>query len=194
MATTAAATTTISSSAAVSPPGHERHYEIALIGVGHRGYKTHFLNTVGSRSESIIAVCDANDATLAAFSAKHPDIPAYRSLVDLLRYHRPDFVIVCTPHKFHVDCILLLSKAGIPVLKEKPAANSLEEFGQLTSLPIKIGVTFQKRFEPRFVQFEKLLSEVGKIASFRATLMVNIKDLESTWRAADNVGVTVRRT
>ena len=169
----------------------ERHYNIGLVGLGHRGYKTHFLNIVGSRSESIIAVCDANEAALAAFSTKHPDVPAYPSLAHLLRHHKPDFVIVSVPHKFHMDCVTLLSKAGVPVLKEKPIAGSSDEYLQLLSMPVKIGVTFQKRFEPRFVQFQKLLPLVGDIASFRATLALSIEDLEATWRAADGVGVTV---
>lgn len=184
-------TVTVSKSSNKPVRGDERQYKIALVGIGHRGYKTHFLSSLGSRSESIVAVCDVDKTTLSAFSAKHPDVPAYSSLVDLLRKHRLDFAIVCVPHKFHMGCISLLSKAGIPVLKEKPAASSPEEFRQLASMAVRIGVTFQKRFEPRFIQFEKLLPLVGDIASFRATLAVNIENLESSWRASDGVGVTV---
>ncbi|KAL8727194.1 MAG: hypothetical protein Q9166_006231 [cf. Caloplaca sp. 2 TL-2023] len=170
--------------------GHERHYKVALVGLGHRGYKTHFLNTVGSRSETIVAACDTDAATTSSFSAKHPNVPVYSSLQELLCEHTPDFAIVCVPHKFHLRCVELLSNAGVPVLKEKPAAESLSQFGQLLNMPVKIGVTFQKRFEPRFIQFEKLLPLVGDIASFRAVLTMNIKDLDSTWRANSGVGVT----
>jgi predicted dehydrogenase len=91
-----------------------------------------------------------------------------------------------------MDCVTTLSRASIPVLKEKPAASSPSAFRQMANLPIKIGVAFQKRFEPRFVQFKKLLPLVGDIASFRAVLAMNIENLDSTWRASDGVGVTVR--
>lgn len=77
------------------------------------------------------------------------------------------------------------------MLKEKPVAESYEEFVQLSELPIHIAVTFQKRFEPRYIQLQKLLPQAGKIASFRATLAVGTEDLERSWRANDGVGVAV---
>lgn len=43
----------------------------------------------------------------------------------------------------------------------------------------------------RYIQLHKLISLIGKVTAFRATLAMNIADLESTWRAADAVGVTV---
>lgn len=168
-----------------------KHFNIALVGIGHRGYNTYFVSMASSRFASIIAVCDTSENALAAFRVKHPEIPAYTSLVKLLENHTPDFAIVSVPHKYHVECVSQLSAAGIPVLKEKPVVNSFEEFEMLMKLPVKIGVTFQKRFEPRFMQFQKLLQSIGKITSIRANLMMNIKDLDSTWRAEDNVGVTV---
>jgi predicted dehydrogenase len=168
-----------------------KHFRIILVGVGHRGYNTYFMNVVSSRFVSIVAVCDASDDIISKFHAKHPQVPAYTSLVVLLENHTPDFAIMCIPQKYHLQCVLQLSAAGIPILKEKPVANSLEEFGVLKQLPVKIGVTFQKYFEPRFVQFQKLLSLVGKIMSFRATLTMDIKDLETTQEAEDNDGVTV---
>lgn len=171
--------------------GDERHYNVALVGLGHRGYKTHFQNILGSRSETIVAACDMNATTRSSFSSKHPDVPVFASLQELLAECRPDFAIVCVPHQFHLQCVELLSSVGIPVLKEKPAADSQSQFDQLLHMPVKIGVAFQKRFEPRYVQLEKLLPLVGDVASFRAVLAMNIKDLDATWRANTGVGVTV---
>ncbi|KAL8800728.1 MAG: hypothetical protein Q9182_004971 [Xanthomendoza sp. 2 TL-2023] len=168
----------------------ERHYRVALIGLGHRGYRTHFLSTVGSRSETIVAACEIDARTRSSFIAKHPNVPVYASLQELLCEHTPHFAIVCVPHEFHLQYVEVLSNAGIPVLKEKPVAESLSQYRQLLKMPVKIGVTFQKRFEPRFIQFEKLLPLVGEVASFRAVLAANIKDLDATWRASTGVGVT----
>ena len=39
-----------------------------------------------------------------------------------------DFAIVCVPHKFHVECCTRLAVAGVPILKEKPVAESFEEY------------------------------------------------------------------
>ncbi|KAF2148581.1 PLP-dependent transferase [Myriangium duriaei CBS 260.36] len=163
-------------------------YHVALIGIGHRGYKTHFLSLHTSESEAIVAVCDANRKTLDQFSAKYPDIPAYESIEDLLAHHKPDFALVCLPHTVYGSCIDALSVAGVPVLKEKPAADNLQEFDALTRLPIPIGVMFQKRFEPRYHQLKSLLPFLGRIVSFRAVLARNIENLASSWRAS-GVGV-----
>ncbi|KAL8639819.1 MAG: hypothetical protein Q9228_003193 [Teloschistes exilis] len=147
--------------------GDERHYNVALVGLGHRGYKTHFQNILASRSETIVAACDMDATTRSSFSSKHPDVPS-----------------LCFPTRAAGRIV------GIPVLKEKPAADSQSQFDQLLEMPVKIGVAFQKRFEPRYVQLEKLLPLVGDVASFRAVLTMNIKDLDATWRANTGVGVT----
>lgn len=77
------------------------------------------------------------------------------------------------------------------ILKEKPVADSFEEFEELCNLPVKIGITFQKRFEPRYRSIESLLPQIGQVASFRATLAASIYDLDATWRAEHDVGTTV---
>lgn len=165
-------------------------YRIALIGIGHRGYKTHFTSLHGSPSEAIVAVCDANKQTLSQFSAKHPDIPAYESVQALLSQHKPDFALVCLPHTVYGKCTQALAAAGIPILKEKPAANDVEEYEGLLKLPVPIGVAFQKRFEPRYHQLVSLLPLLGRVVSFRAVLARNIENLASSWRAS-GVGVAV---
>ena len=88
----------MSKNASSLPIATHPRYRIALIGVGHRGYNTHFLNVQDSRSESISAVCDADRQTLDKFRAKHPNVPAYSSVADLIKNNRPDFCIVAVPH------------------------------------------------------------------------------------------------
>jgi predicted dehydrogenase len=165
-------------------------YRIALIGLGHRGYKTHFLSLHQSPSEIVVAVCDANKNTLEQFSKKHPDVPAYSSVADLLTDHKPDFALVCLPHDVYGECVKVLADAGVPILKEKPAANNIEEYESLLQLPVPVGVTFQKRFEPRYHQLVSLLPLLGRVVSFRAVLARNIENLSSSWRAS-GVGVAV---
>ncbi|OJI96461.1 hypothetical protein ASPVEDRAFT_35858 [Aspergillus versicolor CBS 583.65] len=167
-----------------------RPYSIALVGLGYRGYRSHFLSLIGQPSISIAAVCDINSSSLASFSAKHQHIPAYRSLPKLLSRHTPDFAIVSVPHGAHMQCITTLAERGIAALKEKPVAESIEDYQHMMLLPVKIGVTFQKRFEPRFLRFRRLLPLVGDVAAIEASLALNITNLEETWRATSGVGVT----
>lgn len=107
-----------------------RSYSVALIGLGHRGYKSHSQSWFNDLSNSIVAVCDTDRGILNTFSDNHPDVPAYLSLAQLLREHAPDFAILSVPHGFHMDCVMALSEKGVPVLKEKPVVECMNEFVQ----------------------------------------------------------------
>ncbi|TQV93827.1 UDP-bacillosamine synthetase [Cordyceps javanica] len=166
---------------------------VAIIGIGHRGYKTHFTTLIGHpRSWTVVAVCDADDAARKLFTTKHPNISAYSDLSQLIHEHKHHlhFAVVCVPHRFHLPCCTALAGAGIAILKEKPVAESIEEYNHLLKLPVKIGVTFQKRFEPRYLAVTDLLHHVGQVASVTGTLTASIADLDATWRAGSGVGVT----
>ncbi|KAI9737591.1 MAG: hypothetical protein M1818_005595 [Claussenomyces sp. TS43310] len=167
--------------------------QVAIIGIGHRGYNTHFLSILETpRSWTVIAVCDTCEATRTRFASKHPGIDIYADVEALLRGTTTplDFAIVCVPHQFHLKCCMALAQAGVHILKEKPVAESLGEYMQLLRLPVKIGVTFQKRFEPRYLAVRDLLPHVGQVASFTGNLTASIAALDATWRAKDDVGVT----
>ncbi|KAI1844232.1 hypothetical protein JX266_009523 [Neoarthrinium moseri] len=166
---------------------------VAIIGIGHRGYNTHFLTLLENpRLWCVKAVCDVNPATRTVFASNHPKIPILNSISALLDQHghQLDLAIVCVPHQFHLECCQALAKAGINILKEKPVAESREEYDQLLKLPVKAGITFQKRFEPRYLVIKDLLKQVGQVASFRAVLTASIDALDSGWRAKSDVGVT----
>ncbi|GAB0133978.1 hypothetical protein EsDP_00002366 [Epichloe bromicola] len=167
--------------------------QVAIIGIGHRGYNTHFLSIIENpRAWTVVACCDTNEETRRKFAQKHPHINLYTGLDDLLRRNkeRLDFSIVCVPHQYHLECCQALARKGVPILKEKPVAESPEEYRQLLALPVKIGVTFQKRFEPRYLAIRDLITQVGQVVSFTATLTASIAALDATWRAKSDVGVT----
>ncbi|KAF9777767.1 hypothetical protein IL306_004335 [Fusarium sp. DS 682] len=168
--------------------GHRR-YTVALVGLGHRGYRT-FFKCLQSQAFNIVGVCDIDSKKTLNFSQNHPDVPVYSSIETLLADCKPDFAIICVPHQYHKECVGILADAEVPILKEKPVAESAEDFRQLICAPIKIGVTMQKRFEARYIQFKSLLSLVGEIASIQARIVLNVQDLASSWRASEGVGVT----
>ncbi|PHH65678.1 hypothetical protein CDD81_1764 [Ophiocordyceps australis] len=167
--------------------------KVAIIGIGHRGYKTHFLSILENpRAWKVVAVCDTSDEARARFASQHRGISTHGSHDELLAQHKTslDFAIVCLPHEHHLACCEALARAGVPVLKEKPVAESADEYERLARLPVKIGVCFQKRFEPRYLAVRDLLPLVGQVASFTATLSASIAALDATWRAQSDVGVT----
>ncbi|KAI1452115.1 DegT/DnrJ/EryC1/StrS aminotransferase family-domain-containing protein [Annulohypoxylon moriforme] len=171
-----------------------KRYNVAIIGLGHRGYKTHFLSLHGSPSESVVAVCDVDKTRLDKFSSIHSDVPAYLSVEELLSKHEPDFALLCLPHRAYGPCIATLTRAGVPILREKPAAENIDEFNKLVQSPVKVAVAFQKRFEPRYHQLASLLPMLGRITSVRAVLARNFENVGTGWRAlgigvAEDLGV-----
>ncbi|OAA71434.1 Aldo/keto reductase [Cordyceps fumosorosea ARSEF 2679] len=167
----------------------QHRYSAAIIGLGSRGQKAWFESLRCSPDISVDAVCDSSAAVLAAFSARSC-CPAYPSLERLLEHHRPDFAIVCVPNRHHLGVIKQLAAAGVPCLKEKPIAGTVEEFLQLRSLASKgkIGVTFQRRWQPRYRHFRRLLAEVGRPLSVRATMAGKYDPPKDGWRVQHNVG------
>ncbi|KAJ5210108.1 hypothetical protein N7491_009920 [Penicillium cf. griseofulvum] len=169
----------------------KRDYNVALIGLGWRGYRTHFLSLVDSPSVSVVAVCDTDQNTLQSFSAQHPTIHTYSSITQLLQHHTLDFAVLSVPHAFHLDCVVALSEKGVPILKEKPVAESCDEYSQMRNFSVPIGITFQKRFEPQFLHLKSLLPLIGDATAIQASLTLNITHLDENWRADTGVGVTV---
>ncbi|EJP68778.1 NADP(+) coupled glycerol dehydrogenase [Beauveria bassiana ARSEF 2860] len=166
-------------------------YEAVIIGLGSRGQKTWFESLRTSSKISVSAVCDSNAAVLDGFASRYPETPAYSSLERLLEQHRPDFAIVCVPNKYHVPVIKHLEAARVPCLKEKPIAGTVEEFLHLCSLKTKIGVTFQRRWQPRYKHFSQLLAEIGRPLSVRATIVGHYDPPKDGWRVRHNVGTFI---
>ncbi|KAM3512137.1 hypothetical protein MY11210_004201 [Beauveria gryllotalpidicola] len=163
-------------------------HSAVIVGLGSRGQKTWFESLRTSSTISVSAVCDSSAAVLAGFASRYPETPAYSSLERLLEHHYPDFAIVCVPNKYHAPVIKHLEAASVPCLKEKPIAVTIEEFLHLCSLKIKIGVTFQRRWQPRYKHFRRLLAEIGRPLSVRATIAGHYDPPKDGWRVRHNVG------
>lgn len=166
-------------------------YSVSIVGLGMQGQKTWVQSLINSSSIVVSAVCDSNDEVVDCFRARFPTVPAYTSLQELLKNHQSDFAIVCVPNKHHLSIIQQLESSGVHCLKEKPIASSPQEFHRLCKSKAKIGVAFQRRWQPRFKHFRQLLPEVGKPISVRATLIRQHDLPKDGWRVQHNVGIFV---
>ncbi|KAK2596127.1 hypothetical protein QQS21_006474 [Conoideocrella luteorostrata] len=166
----------------------QNRYCVAIIGLGSLGQNTWFESLQNMPKVSVCAVCDSNAAVIDGFALRHAETPAYMKLERLLEHHFPDFAIVCVPNRYHLPIIKQLEAVGVSCLKEKPIATTVDEFHQLCSAQTKIGVTFQRRWQPRYVHFRHLLPEIGKPLSVRATIAGKYDPPQYGWRVRDNVG------
>ncbi|KAI5459587.1 NADP-dependent oxidoreductase domain-containing protein [Mariannaea sp. PMI_226] len=169
-------------------------YSVAIIGLGAQGYSTWFEHLRQSSTIKVSAVCDTSTTAIDDFTSLFPEIPGYTNLEQLLQHHQDklSFAIVCVPNRHHFQVIKQLSAAGVACLKEKPIAESLEEYSNLRCIPTKVAVAFQRRWQPRFIHFRSLLPMIGSPLSIRARLVGKYDPPSDGWRMMDNVGTFVR--
>ncbi len=107
---------------------------------------------IGRRHAAIIRVTPdcilsaiVDPAPAAADFAHTLGVPLFGSLAELLAVARPDGVVLATPNPLHVEQALACVAAGVPVLVEKPLADTLEggirlcEAADATRAPILVG-------------------------------------------------------
>jgi predicted dehydrogenase len=67
----------------------------------------------------------------SASAAAEAGVPLYRSLDELLKNDRPDGVVLATPNQLHVEHAMTCLAARVPMLLEKPIANTVADAERL---------------------------------------------------------------
>jgi predicted dehydrogenase len=110
---------------------------IAVAGAGLIG-RRHLAELQRSASARPAAVVDPSPA--AAGIAADLGVPRYGSLPELFGRDRPDGVILATPNRLHLPGGLECVAAGVPVLVEKPLADTVEGAARLVEAAGAAGV------------------------------------------------------
>ena len=110
--------------------------------------------------------------------ARQYGVPWYPDLETALAAGRPDGVIVASPNETHLPLARICLEAGIPVLLEKPPANSLAEVRELVALQEKTGVPVlvghHRRHNP-MIKAARAAIKAGRIGDLvLATVMVSL--------------------
>lgn len=95
---------------------------IAVAGAGLIGH-AHIERVAADTSVELAAIVDPGPAGPELSSQF--DVPLYHSLSDLFSDSKPDGLILATPNQLHVEGALECIAAGVPVLVEKPVADSI---------------------------------------------------------------------
>ena len=115
---------------------------IAVVGAGLIG-RHHIRLIQDSGSCELSAIVDP--ALGAADSTRESGVPTYPILTDMLDAERPDGIIVATPNSLHVQHGLECVEHRVPVLVEKPIADSVDEAARLVeaaeaaNVPLLVG-------------------------------------------------------
>ncbi len=115
---------------------------IALMGVGLIG-REHAALVHSHRDTELVAIADPSPE--AAALASRLSVPCFESYERMLDEAAPDCVIVALPNTLHVEAGLACVEREIPVLVEKPIADTvgaamrLVEAGERAGVPVLVG-------------------------------------------------------
>jgi len=161
---------------------------IALIGSGIIG-KRH-IEALKAHPDRHVLAAIADPAPEAAQLAADLGVPYYTSHEPLLDREKPDGAIVATPNQHHVNVGIACVERGIPILVEKPIADSvaaaldLVEAAERENVPILVG--HHRRHNPIMRKAVEVIRSggVGQVIAV-ATLWLSHKPKDYfnvTWR------------
>ncbi len=145
---------------------------IAVAGAGLIG-RRHIQHIVAEACAALACIVDPDPA--ARNIAEQHGVLAYPSLEAMLSDSRPDGVILATPNQLHVQGGLECVAAGLPVLVEKPIADSLAagtalvEAAEAAGVPLLVG--HHRRHNPLIRAAKSAIDagRLGRIVTVHAT-------------------------
>jgi predicted dehydrogenase len=147
---------------------------VKLIQVGIGGMGNTWLNAVAASDEAeFAALVEINPATAETQAEKHGLDPRqiYGTLEEALAAVRADGVIVVTPPQTHRAISVAALRAGLPVLSEKPLADTQEAAEEIVRVSQETGVLHMVAQNYRYsapVQTLKRVLDAGDLGSVGA--------------------------
>lgn len=167
--------------------------DIAVIGAGAIG-RTHIETLRRMDGMRLVAIVDPSpqSAELAS-SLSVPLLPDVDALIDAKLAHA---AIVAAPNELHLPVSAALLRAGLPVLLEKPVAESLESAKQLIAIADETGVPLlvghHRRHNP-IIRVAKQAIDAGRLgdlvmATVTCSLAKPASYFEAAWRRTPGAG------
>ncbi|WP_395541380.1 Gfo/Idh/MocA family protein [Neotabrizicola sp. sgz301269] len=166
---------------------------IAVIGAGAIG-RTHIETLAGMPGLHLSAIVDPMPA--ARTLAESLDVPCLPQIGDLLEFGLARAAIVATPNETHLPVSAALLRAGLPVLLEKPVAESLSSALKLIAVADETGVPLlvghHRRHNPIIRTARRAIAEgcIGDLvmATVTCSLAKPNSYFEAAWRRSPGAG------
>ena len=162
-------------------------FGIAMIGAGTFGRK--HINTIEAEFRfSVAGIADPSDAARALAAEK--GVPWGPDPAALLDQIRPDGAIVVTPNHLHLPHAMICIDRGIPVIVEKPVAETPEAGEQIADAADKAGVPVMvghhRRHNPILESARQVVQSgrLGRIVAVNLTWVIRKPDryFDLAWR------------
>lgn len=149
---------------------------IALIGAGRR-MRTVYLGLLPHLGDAftVSAVCDPLE-TSANELAKQLEVPAFKSLRDMVRARPMEAALIVTPGETHHALSVFLSRHGVPHMCETPLAPTFAQARAMVAEAEAHGVTMQLNeqfFRRDLLAFWKNLADEGVIGGVGRAVCLN---------------------
>lgn len=148
----------------------------AVIGVGNMG-SAHASCIASGKIDGLVlsALCDVAPDRQAYCRERHPDVPCFASVEDMLRSGAADAAIVAVPHPAHSVIATAVLEAGLHVLVEKPIDVMLSKAQMLCDTADKSGKVFavmlNQRTNPLFRQAREIV-QGGLLGELKRTVWI----------------------
>ena len=162
---------------------------IAVIGAGLIG-RTHIGVLRSSRPDYTLAAV-ADPAPAAAAEGETLGYPVYATIDEMLDREKPDGAIVAVPNQLHVKVGLACIARKIPIIVEKPVADSVREALQLVEAGERAGVPILTGHHRRHNPIMRKAAEI--IAGGGIGRVVAVNGLWLSHKPKDYFNVTWRR-
>ncbi len=123
---------------------------VAVIGAGGVAQVAHLPVLRRIAAVEIAAICDNDLSKAQALAARFEVRDTYDDIEEVLRYAKPDAVVICTPNHLHEIHVVAALSAGVHVLCERPLALSLEGVERVLQAGEKYGKRVMVAMNHRF--------------------------------------------
>ncbi len=167
------------------------HPKVAIFGAGLIG-RRHVEQAIAQAQ--LVAIVDPSD-TAKAF-AEEVGVAHFLDPQDYLADHTPDGIVIATPNHLHVDHALACIAEGIPILIEKPFADTLEnanfiaQAANVSDVPVLVG--HHRRHNPIVARAKAEIEagSLGDIVAVQGQFWLYKPDdyFDATWRKGPGAG------
>lgn len=148
-----------------------RKKRVALVGIGGIAEKVYLPLLAGHKDAEIVGLVSRTEDRVRAAAARYRIPNASTELDDVLRWE-PDAVFVHSATDSHYPIVMRCLEAGLPVYVDKPLSTDLAESRAMASLAerkgLLLGVGFNRRFAPLYVEAKAWLEEAGGFVQAQA--------------------------
>jgi myo-inositol 2-dehydrogenase / D-chiro-inositol 1-dehydrogenase len=165
---------------------------LGLLGCGRAAERLHAPAIRRCEGARLMGAYDPIAARRELIASQHPGCGTFESPASLVGSGEVDAVIVATPVQSHVETASLAMRAGIPVLIEKPLAQSLAEARRLEALQratgVPVMVAFNRRWWEPAIRLRQRLSHPGRgPASVRMDIASDVTGWSALSAAGDSL-------